>query len=123
MSNMLTRSLGAHSFYLFWKYWNPIWGYFLSRYVMKPANKFMPIWLAAIVTFAVSGALHDIAVTIIKLRPTLFFTPWFALMGLVVVTTKSWGISYQQYQWLTRAMINATMVVIYLAGTMALTTL
>lgn len=30
MGNMLKRSLGANSFYLFWQYWNPIWDYYLS---------------------------------------------------------------------------------------------
>ena len=66
MTNMLKRSLGANSFYLFWQYWNPIWGYYLSRKVMKPLSDFLPIWLAIILTFAVSGGLHDLAVTMVK---------------------------------------------------------
>ncbi|MFT5676243.1 MAG: GR25 family glycosyltransferase involved in LPS biosynthesis [Paraglaciecola sp.] len=82
MTNMLKRSLGASSFYLFWQYWNPIWGYYLSRKVMKPLSQLFPIWLAMIMTFAVSGALHDLAVTIIKWKLTFFFTPWFSLMAL-----------------------------------------
>jgi hypothetical protein len=72
MGNMIERSLGADSFYMFWRYWNPIWGYYLSRNVMRPLSLFLPIWLATILTFAVSGGLHDLAVTLVKWRLTFF---------------------------------------------------
>lgn len=75
MRNMLTRSLGAGSFHLFWRYWNPIWGYYLSRNIMRPLTQLVPIWFAIMITFAVSGGLHDIAVSLIKWRATFFFTP------------------------------------------------
>ena len=114
MGNMLNRSLGANSFHLFWKYWNPIWGYYLSRNVMKPANKLFPFWFAVLVTFAVSGALHDLAVSLVKLEITFLFTPWFLLMGFIVLITKKFEVSYQGYQWLTRAAINITIIVMCL---------
>jgi len=120
MGNMLKRSLGANSFHLFWKYWNPIWGYFLSRNVMRPVNKVLPLWLAIIVTFGVSGALHDLAVSLIKLRFTFFFTPWFLLMGFVVLITSKFGISYQEYKWPIRAAINSLFIVICLIGAITL---
>ena len=31
--NMLKNSFGAGSFRQFWKYWNPIWGYYLFKYI------------------------------------------------------------------------------------------
>ena len=71
MRNMLYRALGAKSFPLFWHYWNPIWGYYLSRNVMRPLASFLPVSLATLVTFLVSGGLHDIAVSIIKWKITL----------------------------------------------------
>lgn len=55
MRNMLQRSLGAGGFHLFWHYWNPIWGYYLSRHVMKPLSQVFPKGLATVVTFSVSG--------------------------------------------------------------------
>ena len=112
MSNMLKRSLGASSFYLFWQYWNPIWGYYLSREIMKPLSQLFPIWLAIIMTFAVSGALHDLAVTLVKWKFTFFFTPWFSLMSFIVLVTKKFGISYQEYHWLIRASINFALVAV-----------
>lgn len=119
MSNMLKRSLGAHSFYLFWQYWNPIWGYYLSSKVMKPLARLLPIWLAIILTFAVSGALHDLAVTLIKWQLTVFFTPWFTFMSIIVLATKRFDISSQGYHWLIRASINVVLIVICFFLTLA----
>ncbi len=112
MSNMLKRSLGASSFYLFWKYWNPIWGYYLSRNVMRPLSSFLPVPLAVFFTFFVSGALHDIAVSLVKWKIIIFFTPWFTLMSFIVLLTKKFGISYQEYHWLIRASINIALVAV-----------
>lgn len=117
MSNMFKRSLGASSFYLFWQYWNPIWGYYLSYGVMRPLSRLMPVWLAIIVTFAVSGALHDLAVSLVKWQFIFFFTPWFILMGSIVIITKKLSISYTKYSWLTRALINISLIVISLVLT------
>ncbi|WP_299806149.1 acyltransferase [uncultured Shewanella sp.] len=117
MTNMLKRSLGASSFYLFWQYWNPIWGYYLSRNIMKPLSQLFPLWLAIIFTFAVSGALHDLAITLVKLKLTFFFTPWFTLMSFIVLATKKFGISYREYHWLIRASINISLVIVCLVLT------
>ena len=117
MENMLKRSLGASSFYLFWQYWNPIWGYYLSYKVMRPLSSLMPVWFAIIGTFAVSGGLHDLAVSLVKWQFTFFFTPWFVLMGIFVVLTKKFAISYTKHSWLTRALINTSLIVISLVLT------
>lgn len=117
MKNMLSRSFGASSFPVFWHYWNPIWGYYLSRNVMRPVANFLPISLATFITFLVSGALHDIAVSIIKWEAILFFTPWFGLMGLMVIGSKGVGISYGHVSWPVRALINASFIFISLGIT------
>lgn len=123
MKNMLSRSFGASSFPVFWHYWNPIWGYYLSRNVMRPVANFLPISLATFITFLVSGALHDIAVSIIKWKAILFFTPWFGLMGLMVIGSKGVGISYGHVSWPVRALINASFIFISLGITYFLETL
>lgn len=109
MRNMFLRAFGAHSFSAFWHYWNPIWGYYLSRKVMKPLCLYTPIWLAAFLTFLVSGALHDIAISIVKWELIIFFTPWFGLMGALAVLSKKFAISYTG-PWLVRAIINAIII-------------
>lgn len=123
MKNMLSHSFGASSFPVFWRYWNPIWGYYLSRNVMRPVANFLPISLATFITFLVSGALHDIAVSIIKWKTIFFFTPWFGLMGLMVIGSKGAGISYGHVSWPVRALINASFIFISLGITYFLETL
>ena len=123
MKNMLLRSFGAPSFPVFWHYWNPIWGYYLSRNVMRPIANFFPISLAIFITFLVSGALHDIAVSIIKWKTIFFFTPWFGVMGLMVIGSKGAGISYGHVSWPVRALINASFILISLGITYFLETL
>ena len=120
---MLFRAFGARSFQVFWRHWNPIWGYYLSRDIMRPLANFLPIALATLVTFLVSGALHDIAVSIIKWKIVLFFTPWFGLMGLVVIVSKAVGISYGQVSWPIRALTNASFIFVSLGITYFLETL
>ena len=123
MTNMLSRAFGASSFWVFWQYWNPIWGYYLSRNIMRPLASFLPVSLATLVTFLVSGALHDIAVSIIKWKIILFFTPWFGLMGLIVIFSKWAGISYGQVSWPVRALTNASFIFVSLGITYFLETL
>ncbi|MCL1039340.1 MBOAT family protein [Shewanella submarina] len=109
---MLRRSLGAESFPQFWQHWNPIWSYYLSRYVMRPLVKFLPRWLAILMTFAVSGALHDLAVTLFKWKPIFFFTPWFTFMGLVVVLSSAFDINYKRRGITARIFINISLIVL-----------
>lgn len=117
MRNMLWRSFGAKSFPVFWHYWNPIWSYYLSRNVMRPLRVFLPASLAILITFLISGALHDLAVSLVKWQVTLFFTPWFGLMGLIVLASSKLAVSYGNYSWLTRATINAFIIGISLYST------
>lgn len=106
MRNMLSRALGAKSFPIFWHYWNPIWGYYLSRNVMRPSSQFLPMWLAVLVTFLVSGALHDLAVALVKWQTIFFFTPWFGIMGVIVIASNKYRLSYGTLPWIMRALIN-----------------
>lgn len=117
MRKMLYRALGAKSFPLFWHYWNPIWSYYLSRNVMRPLNQILPNTLAVLVTFLVSGALHDVAVSLVKLKAIVFFTPWFGLMGLVVIAFSKLGISYGRAAWSIRATLNMLIIVVSLCTT------
>lgn len=112
LQKMLFLSLGANSFSNFWRYWNPIWGYYLSRNIMRPLSKWLPQWFAIVMTFAVSGALHDLAVALLKWQIIFFFTPWFTVMGLAVLLTEKLGIKYVNFPWTARALFNLTIIVV-----------
>lgn len=75
LQNMLYRSFGAGTFAKFWQYWNPIWGYALGRYVYAPMHRYIPASLALILTFTVSGAIHDLATILVRASPAFLFTP------------------------------------------------
>ena len=110
LTKMLHRSLGAGTFSGFWRYWNPIWGYYLARYVNVPLRRVMPAAPAVIGTFVVSGAIHDAAILAVTGSPTFLFVPWFAVLGLMVVVSSRVGLRYGFQAWPVRALINFALV-------------
>lgn len=119
LKNMLARSLGAGSFAEFWRYWNPIWGYALGRYIYTPFSSTLPRALALLLTFAVSGGLHDLAVTLVRRSGVFLLTPWFLLMGIGVVIGRALDVEYGERAWVTRMAINLG----YIFGCLAITLL
>lgn len=115
---MLSRSFGAGSFAGFWQYWNPIWGYGLGKYVYSPLHRFLPAAFALILTFVISGGIHDLVTMAISRSITFFFTPWFFLLGVGVVLGRIAGMDLSNRSWLTRATINMTYLVVGLALTL-----
>ena len=116
MRNMLHRSFGATSFDGFWRYWNPIFGFYLGRYVFAPLKKFMPPYLALVITFVVCGAIHDLVTMAVRRDVAFLFTPWFFLLGIGVVLSKATHMDTGRYSWPIRAVINT----VYLGACLAL---
>jgi len=110
LSNSLYRSFGSASFAGFWRVWNPIWGFYLGRYVFLPLKSHVPAAIALLLTFAISGALHDLAVMAVRWHYLFFFTPWFFLMGLTVVISNRLEINYRKLNWYGRASINLFLI-------------
>ncbi len=110
---MLDRSLGAGSLAGFWRHWNPIWSYGLGRFVLGPLRLVLPPWAALILTFGVSGLLHDLVIVASRGGPAFLFTPWFLMMGIAVVVTDAMGWSFERLPWAARAGLN---LIVILAG-------
>lgn len=106
LKNMLLRSFGAASFAGFWRYWNPIWSYYLGRYIYKPLKKQVPRAAALVLTFAFCGFLHDVVIMLIRKDFALLFTPWFVLMAACIVLSEALRIRYTNYPFPIRALIN-----------------
>lgn len=111
LQNMLYRSLGAGSFAKFWQYWNPIWGYALGRFIYAPLQRFLPAMLALIITFTVSGAIHDLATMLVRRAPAFFFTPWFFFMSIAVVIGEALKIDYTKQSFAIRVLINFVFII------------
>ena len=94
LRNMLFRSLGAGRFSIFWKYWNPIWGFYLGNYNFKPLKVIFPPALSLIITFVVCGFIHDLVIMALKREFILQLTPSFLFMGLSVVSGDYLKIDY-----------------------------
>jgi hypothetical protein len=120
LQNMLVRSLGAGTFAKFWQYWNPIWGYALGRYIYEPLNRLLPASISLILTFAISGAIHDVATMFVRGAPAFLFTPWFSLMGVVVVFGRLLNLDYSAHPFSIRVAINSGLIVTCLMLTLGL---
>jgi hypothetical protein len=106
LSNMLRRSLGAASFVEFWQYWNPIWGYALGKYVYAPAQQILPRSVAFVITFIVSGSIHDLVTMLVRRAFAFFFTPWFFLLGLGAVLSQALGVNFSKLPLWQRVAVN-----------------
>jgi hypothetical protein len=74
---------------------------------MRPISGFVPIWNAVIVTFMMSSLMHDLTISIFYQEIYVLFTPWFGLMGLFVVLTEKFNISYADHPWPLRVLANS----------------
>jgi len=110
LRNMMIRSLGAGKFSNFWKYWNPIWSYYLGKYIFKPLKILFPPALSLLITFTFCGFLHDLVIMIIRWNFALLLTPWFLLMGFCVIIGDYAKIDYSKFTWPILASINILII-------------
>lgn len=110
LRNMLHRSLGAGNFAEFWRYWNPIFGYYLGRYIFAPLKQWLPSWISLIITFVACGAIHDAVGSAVSGKVMFLFIPWFFFMGLAVLIGNAFRLDYSGYAWTVRALINISWV-------------
>ena len=110
LRNMMIRSLGAGKFSNFWKYWNPIWSYYLGKYIFKPLKIIFPPALSLLITFTFCGFLHDVVIMIIRWNFALLLTPWFLSMGFCVIIGDYMKIDYSKFTWPIRASINILII-------------
>lgn len=99
--NMFLKPFVSSSFKSFWKYWNPTWGYFLLFYCYKPLKKNLPAWVALIITFLISGLLHDIIYIIPMMLKEVefvfpFITVWFFIISIGILLTEFLQINFNK---------------------------
>ncbi|TAP41041.1 acyltransferase [Alteromonas sp. KUL49] len=107
---MLIRSLSAPNFSTFWHYWNPIWGYYLSKLVMRPLARFLPKPIALLLTFITSGLFHDLAIFLVKRERVGFLSLWFGYMGIAVIVTTFLNMSTKTLPLWVRGVVNIAII-------------
>ena len=95
--NFLARPFGADSFAGFWRYWNPVWSYYLAYFCYRPLRNRLPRPLAAFLTFVACGFVHDMPFVAGAFfaggrRASFTLTAFFALTGCVVFLSEQWRI-------------------------------
>lgn len=120
LGQMLRRAFGASSFDRFWVHWNPIFSYYLGYRLYRPLARYIPAALALWLTFVGCGALHDAVTMLVRGSSAFLFTPWFALMGLLVAFSKNLPLGYGASPFWLRALINLTLIALCLALVLAL---
>ena len=107
LREMLKRSLGAKSITVFWQYWNPIFGYYLGKLVFRPLRSLgLPAALAVIITFCVSGAVHDLAASAVTRQVIFVCTPWFFFMALGLIVSQRFGMDMSALKPVTRGAVH-----------------
>lgn len=111
LGNMFRRAFGARSFDGFWVYWNPIWSYYLARFVFRPCAAKVGEKLGYWFTFIVSGALHDVIVGLVVGEAIFTFTPFFAVLGATALGFKVTGYRYSSQHFLIASLFNGSIIV------------
>jgi hypothetical protein len=110
LRKMLYRSLGAGTFIGFWKYWNPLFGYALGRFVYAPLRRWIPSSFAFMLTFIVSGAIHDLVSTVLRGSATFLFVPWFFLLSVGALMGRALQMDFSNQSWPIRALVNTAYI-------------
>ncbi len=119
LRRMFILSFGAASLREFWRYWNPVYGYFLNYYCYRPLRSVLPRPVCVLATFFVSGfVLHDLLfgwwIRAIRMQglPFPFVGVWFALMGLFVVLTNALHPNWGNCSFTVRVLLNSACIVL-----------
>lgn len=118
LRNNLFRALGAKNFSTFWNYWNPIFGYYLGKFIFKPLKKTLPASISLVFTFVFCGLVHDSVTMIVRGKISMFFTIWFLFMSFAVLITRFLKHNFSKQFWIIRALINLTIIGICLVMTL-----
>lgn len=92
-----------------------MFSYHLYYRCYKPLARFLPRSLAVILTFAVSGAIHDLFASLVTADLFVLFVPVFVVFGLLVVVEEGIGSSFVGMPFWLRAATHSVVI----AGTVA----
>lgn len=111
LTAMLRRAFGANTLAGFWRYWNPIFGYGLSRFVYTPLRAWTSHGPALVVTFVVCGVLHDVVTMLVRRGAAFLFTPWFLIIGLAILIAERFSFTVRALPFVGRTAVHLAVLV------------
>ncbi|MCB0636231.1 MAG: hypothetical protein KDC54_06420 [Lewinella sp.] len=92
LAYMFRQSFMAPTFARFWQQWNPLFSYYLLYFCYLPLRPLVKRGPAVVLTFAATGAVHDLAASLAWRELVFICTPLFALFGgyLLVEAKLGW---------------------------------
>ncbi len=122
LGSMFRRSFGAGTLAEFWRYWNPVYGYFLYYRCYRPLRRWLTRGPALLLTFAASGfLLHDLPfgwwVRLLRTGslPLPFVSLWFVLIGIGVLLAEALRINDAGKPLRIRIALNSLAILLPLA--------
>ncbi|PZW37778.1 hypothetical protein LX95_02792 [Mesonia algae] len=106
----LYKSFGAVNFSTFWNFWNPIFGYYLGKFIFKPLKSIFSVSISLIFTFLLCGLIHDMVTLIFKGSTSFLFSVWFLIMSLAVLITRHLKQDHSKQKWVIHASINLSII-------------
>ena len=76
--------------------------------------------MGLVITFVVSGALHDAVASAVTGRMVFILTPWFFFMGVGVIIGQALQMNFSHFDWPVRAFINISYIGMSLGLTYAI---
>lgn len=107
---MLRRAFGAPTLAGFWRHWNPIFGYGLSRFVYTPLRRRLALEPALFTTFVVCGTLHDAVTMLVRGNEVFLFTPWFSAIAAAILLAERFSLSLHALTIGGRALIHTAVL-------------
>ena len=104
------RAFGAKNFSVFWQHWNPIFSYYLGKWIFKPLKRFLSPALALGITFVCFGLLHDLVGLLVKGSTQFLFSFWFLFIGIFVLLSHGAKHNFMHKAWVYRALINCLLI-------------
>ena len=111
------RSFTAPSLADFWRYWNPVYGYYLAKLIYRPLRRRLPRALCVLATFAVSGfLLHDVfswplVTAVTRQLYVPHTTAWFLLVALLVLAGEAVALRFDRLGGVTRVLLHVAVLV------------
>ena len=111
LRSMFALSFGANSFADFWRYWNPVYHYFLGYWIYRPLSAVVPRPIAILISFAFCGFfLHDLPLLAFTHMPLI--TVWFLFLGAGVIVGQALHMDLSAQPRSLRVVVN----LVYIAG-------